>query len=175
MKKILYIGLCMALINHFFISPLVEAEEKKSDLPLLRVDYILVRKKDRILHVYYQNKLLKSYKISLGFSPVGHKEQEGDGKTPEGKYVISLKNPKSRFHLSLKVSYPSKKDIKNAQKKGEQPGGDIMLHGLGKDFSHLGENHVLYDWTLGCIAVTDKEIAEIYKAVDVGTPIEIQP
>jgi murein L,D-transpeptidase YafK len=124
--------------------------------------------------VYHQNKLLKSYKISLGFSPEGHKEKEGDGKTPEGMYTISHKNPRSQFHLSLKISYPSLKDKQSAVKKGVSPGGDIMIHGLGKDFSHLGKNHILHNWTLGCIALTDEEIQEIYHATSVGTIIKIE-
>ncbi len=154
-------------------SPLPPA--KTFNPPLPSIDYILVQKKNRILKVYSKKKCIKTYKIALGFNPIGHKEQEGDGKTPEGNYFISHKNPQSQFYLSLKISYPSLDDKKNATKKGVSPGGDIMIHGLGKKFGHIGQSHTSNDWTLGCVALTNEEIKEIYNSVKVGTHIEIQP
>ncbi len=141
----------------------------------LEVDYILVEKKQRALSVYHNGKKIKQYKVALGFSPVGHKEQEGDGKTPEGKYFISHKNSKSTYHLSLAISYPSKQDRVAAAKKGVSPGGNIMIHGIKKKYSNIGTAHCLWDWTLGCIAVTNEEIEELFKATKVGTPVIIKP
>lgn len=138
------------------------------------IDFILIQKKERILTLFSGKKKIKTYQIALGFNPEGPKKEEGDGKTPEGSYFISSKNPKSQYHLSLKISYPSEKDKKYAAKKGVNPGGDIMIHGLGKKFRHLGKDHVKQDWTLGCVAVTDEEIEEIYDAVEINTPVTIQ-
>ena len=140
----------------------------------LKADSILIEKQKRTLSLIYKGKILKTYPVALGFSPNGHKECEGDGKTPEGNYFISSKNPYSTFYLSLKISYPNPKDILNAKNKGCAPGGDIMIHGLGKKFAKVGKLHLLKDWTLGCIAVTNEEIEEIYKATPVGTRVEIK-
>ena len=139
------------------------------------IDFIHVQKNKRLMHVFCQKKLIKTYKISLGFNPKGHKIQEGDGKTPEGSYVICSKNPKSSYFLSLKISYPNEKDILHAKQKGVSAGGDIMIHGLGKYFGWLGRHHIKKDWTLGCIAVTNEEIKEIYDQILVGTKIQIDP
>ena len=157
------------------IAGLQQNVDKKSELPLQSIDYILIKKKERILELYSHHELIKTYFIALGFNPIGHKEQEGDGKTPEGKYIISYKNPNSKFYLSLKISYPSEKDRQNAASKRISLGGDIMIHGLGKQFGFLGRIHVIRDWTLGCVAVTNTEIKEIYDVVQIGTVVEIQP
>jgi murein L,D-transpeptidase YafK len=138
-----------------------------------KIDKIVVLKSERKMEVYSGNELLKTYKISLGSNPKGDKEYEGDGKTPEGKYSISSKNDKSKFHLSLGISYPGKDDKAKANMAGRSPGGDIMIHGLR--YAYIGKLHRLGDWTQGCIAVTNKEIEELYEAVAVGTPIEIKP
>ena len=139
------------------------------------IDFICVEKEKRLLKIYNLGQLIKTYNIALGFSPQGHKRQEGDGKTPEGVYVISHKNPQSQFYLSLKISYPNESDRKYAQANNFSPGGDIMIHGLGKAFSWLGKLHRNKDWTLGCIALTNEEIKEIYNATSIGTKIEIRP
>jgi murein L,D-transpeptidase YafK len=120
-------------------------------------------------------KVIKTYKVALGNQPVGAKERQGDGKTPEGKYLINWKNPKSQFHLSLHISYPNAADRARAKKLGVNPGGDIFIHGVGKTFGWLGAQHRLSDWTLGCIAVTNEEIEEVYALVRIGTAVEIRP
>ena len=125
--------------------------------------------------LYHKDVVLASYKIALGRSPEGHKTQRGDGKTPEGKYTISGRNSKSRFHLSLRISYPGPQDLIKARELGVDPGGDIMIHGLPPSFAYLGSLHRLVDWTEGCIAVTDDEIEDIWKMVPIGVPIEIRP
>lgn len=141
----------------------------------LKADRILVLKKERKMTLYKGDKQLKTYKISLGPEPEGPKIQRGDNKTPEGKYIISGRNPKSKFHLSLRISYPNKADRARARKLGVNPGGDIMIHGLPNGMAWVGKTHLLSDWTAGCIAVTSEEIQEIWKAVPDGTPIEIKP
>ncbi|MDP4725398.1 MAG: L,D-transpeptidase family protein [Alphaproteobacteria bacterium] len=141
----------------------------------LKATKIIVKKADRKMMLYANDKLLETYNISLGGNPIGHKIQEGDKKTPEGNYTISYKNAASRFHKSLKISYPNNVDLAHAKKLGVSVGGDVMIHGLGKEFSCLGKLHTLYDWTLGCVAVTNEEIDKIWKMVDVGTSIQIDP
>lgn len=140
-----------------------------------RADTILVEKAERRLTLLREGRPLATYPVSLGFTPLGHKRQEGDGRTPEGRYRVEWKNPKSVAHLSLKVSYPDARDEAAAQTAGVPPGGDIMIHGLMNGFSWLGTLHRMVDWTQGCVAVSNAEMAEIYARVDVGTPIEIRP
>jgi len=131
---------------------------------------IVVRKSSRELFLMAGDRIVRHYAISLGFNPTGPKIRKGDGRTPEGRYRITHKNPQSRFHLSLGISYPDRNDVTRANHLGVAPGGDIFLHGLGrKDMRAVG------DWTAGCIAVTDREIEEIYRLVGVGTPITILP
>lgn len=145
------------------------------DNPLgMQVDKILIEKSKRLMTVYCQGRELKSYRIALGLAPEGHKQAEGDGRTPEGIYKISLKNSKSRYHKSMKISYPDQNDLKNAQMKGILPGGDIYIHGLHPAFSFLGKLHIMKDWTLGCIAVTDSEIDELFDNTALGTIVEIK-
>ncbi len=143
--------------------------------PLPAADRILVEKASRSMTLFRKGQVLKTYIIALGTEPVGHKEKEGDGRTPEGIYRISGRNPQSKFHLSLRVSYPSEADRESARKRGLAPGGDIMIHGLPNGSGALGAAHRLRDWTIGCIAVTNEEIQEIWNSVADGTEIEIRP
>lgn len=142
---------------------------------LPKADRVFVEKSRRQLTLYRKDEVLKTYKIALGPDPVGHKEKEGDGRTPEGRYTIDYRNARSQFHRALHISYPSAADKAHARALGVSPGGDIMIHGLGKAFSWMGTLHAARDWTLGCIAVTNAEIEEIWKAVPDGTPVEIVP
>lgn len=134
------------------------------------VTTIQVHKADRKMYLLHQDKVLKEYDIALGFAPVGHKQFEGDGKTPEGAYYITHHNPKSRYHLSVGVSYPNANDRAFAALQGKLPGGDIMIHGRS---NYKGINKG--DWTAGCIAVTDREMEEIYSMLRQYTPIYILP
>jgi len=113
--------------------------------------------------------ILRQYRIALGRDPIGHKQCEGDGRTPEGRYTIDRRNPKSKYHLSLHISYPNADDVARAQAAAVEPGGDIMIHGL-KD-GELRDG----DWTQGCIAVTNEEMEEIWGLVPDGTVIVIEP
>ncbi len=140
-----------------------------------KVTGIVVEKEKRIMTVFNGRKALKIYRIALGGNPVGHKEQEGDSRTPEGRYIIDAKNPNSSFHLSLHVSYPNKTDRQNARRKGVSPGGAIMIHGSPGGLGTLNALGFYTDWTAGCIAVSNEEIEEIFAAVKIGTPILIRP
>ncbi len=149
--------------------------DKPLDLKDYKIDQIIVEKSKRLLHLKSQNKIIKTYSVSLGDAPQGQKEQQGDEKTPEGHYVIDWRNNKSRYHLSLHIGYPKVWQKARAKILGINPGGDIMIHGLPNGQKDWGKGHLLVDWTDGCIAVTSEEIEEIWKAVPNGTPIEILP
>ncbi|MCU0899678.1 MAG: L,D-transpeptidase family protein [Cypionkella sp.] len=133
------------------------------------VTSVQVHKSDRKMYLLHHDRVLKTYDIALGFAPAGHKQFEGDGKTPEGTYFIDRRNPNSEFHLSLGISYPNAADRAFAAAHGKSPGGDIFIHG--------GPNKKVSrrDWTAGCVAVTDKEMERIYAMVKDGTPIHILP
>ena len=133
------------------------------------VTRIQVFKGARQLQLLHHTTLLKAYNFELGFTPEGHKAFEGDGRTPEGSYLIDRKNPNSRYHLSVGISYPNVNDAAHARSQGRSPGGDIFIHGTPDD--NIGDD----DWTWGCIAVTNDEIEEIYAMVEVGTLITIYP
>lgn len=141
----------------------------------IKIDWLAVCKSKRELTAYSNGQPIKAYKVSLGKNPIGDKEFEGDKKTPEGIYFINAKNPASGYHKNLGISYPDKLDIETSEKRGKPAGGDIKIHGLRNGLGFIGKFHRWYDWTEGCIALTDQEIDELYNAVDVGTKIEIKP
>jgi murein L,D-transpeptidase YafK len=128
-----------------------------------------------MLTLLRQGQVLKTYKVALGHEPEGPKTQRGDNRTPEGEYTIDARNAHSQFHLALHVSYPNAADRARAAKLGVNPGGDIMIHGLPPAYAYLGPLHRQTDWTLGCIAVTNAEIEEIWSLVPNGTKVEIKP
>ncbi|SPJ23143.1 L,D-transpeptidase family protein [Palleronia abyssalis] len=135
------------------------------------VTRVLVFKEERKMYLLNGTKVLEDYDIGLGFAPTGDKKIEGDGRTPEGHYLIDKRNPNSRFHLSIGVSYPNADDIAEAKRLGKPPGGDIFIHGRGPTYRKDAPD----DWTWGCIAVTDREVEKIYAMVKNGTPISIYP
>lgn len=167
MRKIafVFIGLLSLCLLYSFLAP-----SKK--VPT-QISLIKVYKKKRTLEVYEKGMLIKKYKIALGKQPVGHKRFEGDNKTPEGVYYIDGKNPNSAYHKNLGISYPNKTDKAFARKHGKSAGGLIKIHGLPNGKGKIGKLHLMSDWTAGCIAVTDQEIDEIYKATKVGVKIII--
>jgi murein L,D-transpeptidase YafK len=130
---------------------------------------IIVSKAERRMYLLSGNTALRAFDIRLGGDPVGPKHVEGDGKTPEGAYFIDRRNPESSYHLSLGISYPSPQDMAYAQALGQRPGGDIFIHGTPREKRRGG------DWTAGCIAVTNREMEDIYAMVGDGTPIYIYP
>jgi murein L,D-transpeptidase YafK len=139
------------------------------------VDSIVVDKSDRTLTLYERGQPVAEYRVALGTNPVGPKARRGDGRTPEGMYFIEGRNAQSKYHLSLRISYPSANDRQAAARKGVPTGGDIMIHGLPRKFATVGALHRQQDWTEGCVAVTNEEIEEIWHAVPNGARILIQP
>ncbi len=119
--------------------------------------------------------VIRTYKVALGQGGLAPKQREGDARTPEGRYVIDARNAASAYHKALHISYPNSDDRRRATQLGVRPGGDVMIHGLPNGKGWVGPAHRLYDWTLGCIAVTDQEIDEIWDMVPIGTPVEIRP
>jgi murein L,D-transpeptidase YafK len=140
-----------------------------------KADRVVVEKAARSLMLMSQGRTLKTYRISLGRDPVGAKVRQDDGRTPEGRYTINYRNPRSRFHLALHISYPDADDRRRAARTGASPGGDIMIHGLPNGLGWIGRLHQVVDWTDGCIAVTNPEMEEIWRAVPDGALIEIKP
>ena len=138
-------------------------------------DSIVVYKRERTLILYNRGVPVKSYFIALGSQPVGDKQRKGDQRTPEGLFYINAHNPASKFHLALRISYPGDAHRARAAALGVDPGGDIMIHGLPKDFSEAGKAQSQNDWTNGCVAVSNQEIEEIWHAVPDGTPVQIKP
>jgi murein L,D-transpeptidase YafK len=139
-----------------------------------KVDRVVVKKSNRVMMLMQEEQILKTYRISLGKSPEGHKVKVGDSKTPEGEYLLDWRNPKSKFHLSIHISYPNEQDALQALMLGVRPGGNVMIHGLPKGMAWLGAIHAYIDWTDGCIAVTNEEMEEIWRLVPDGTPIRIE-
>lgn len=130
---------------------------------------IIVNKGPRRMYLLSGNTALRAFDIELGGDPIGPKRMEGDGKTPEGAYMIDRRNPNSSYYLSIGISYPNAYDLAYAQALGVRPGGDIFIHGTPKEKRRVG------DWTAGCIAVTNREMEDIYAMVREGTPIFIYP
>jgi murein L,D-transpeptidase YafK len=147
----------------------------QAPLSVTNTDRILIEKKARRLTLFCQGRLIKTYRVALGREPVGRKTTEGDGRTPEGCYIIDYCNADSKFHLALHISYPNEADKRRAAARGVSPGSDIMIHGLMNGTGRMGKRHLARDWTLGCVAVTDKEIDEICRMAPVGTKVEIVP
>lgn len=158
------------------VPPVVEPTPAPLPLPPGAVaDRIQIRKAARELTLFFGGNVLKTYGVALGTTPDGPKTIEGDGRTPEGRYSISGRNPQSKYHLALRISYPAAADRARAAKLGKSPGGDIMIHGLPNGYSFIGAAHRLRDWTIGCIAVTDEEIEEIWRVVPDGCVVDIEP
>lgn len=142
------------------------------------VDLVVIEKRRRLMHLYYRDRILRTYRVALGQNPVGHKRDRGDGRTPEGLYRIDLKKPDSRFGLALRLDYPKERDRAQAAARGADPGGEIYVHGQPKEATELAYFRLKFareDWTDGCIAVTNGEMAEIFRSVREGTPVLVRP
>jgi murein L,D-transpeptidase YafK len=140
-----------------------------------KADGVLVNKSERKLYLKSGDKILKAYPVVFGANPAGHKEQEGDERTPEGRYLLDWKKSDSAFYKAIHISYPNEQDKKAAAERGVSPGGAIMIHGQPNGFGGLAFIMQSFDWTDGCIAVTNEAMDEIWEAVPGGTPIEIVP
>ncbi len=163
MSRASFLWICVILL-HFLAS--------RAALGFTPVDTVLVVKSERMLYLKANGEILRRYPVALGPVPWGHKEREGDERTPEGRYILDYKNAESRFYKSIRVSYPNLGDRLRAAELGVSPGGNIMIHGQPDG----AEEHAqLFNWTNGCIAVTNEQMDEIWQLVTVGTPIEIRP
>lgn len=154
----------------------LEEDLKKATLPAdATIDSLCLIKSKRQLWAFKNGRVVKIYHVALGSNPVGAKQFRGDGKTPEGHYFITDRSNKSRFYMSIGISYPSMQDVKYASSKGKSTGGDIRIHGWPNGYTEKDAKYLLPDWTLGCIAVTNKEIEELYRSVVKGCPIMLLP
>jgi murein L,D-transpeptidase YafK len=143
--------------------------------PLPTPDKVLVIKSEKRMYLVKNDIRFREYRISLGKNPQGHKQRQGDKRTPEGRYLLDYKNPGSSYYKSIHISYPNSADRAAARKNGRDPGGLIMIHGQPNGYGWMGFVSQFYDWTDGCIAVSNGDMDEIWSTVRVGTPIEIQP
>jgi murein L,D-transpeptidase YafK len=163
-------GAAIAILIHYerAIPPLLADQ-------LPKADSVLVEKAQRRLSLIRNNQIYRSYTVSLGREPVGHKQREGDLRTPEGRYMLDWRNPDSCCYKSLHVSYPNEQDKRLASERGDDPGGLIMIHGQESGWGWLGWLGPYLYKTHGCIAVRNTHMEEIWNAVADGTPIEIRP
>ncbi len=151
----------------FFAGPLYASD--------VAVDSVLVKKSERKMYLFANGKPVKEYDVAFGANPVGHKQKAGDERTPEGKYTLDYKKSDSSYYKAIHISYPNAKDFARAKAAGVNPGGAIMIHGQRNGFWWLAWVTQWFNWTDGCIAVTNAEMEEIWDLVKVGTPIEIKP
>jgi murein L,D-transpeptidase YafK len=138
-------------------------------------DTVLVKKSESKLYLKKDGKIIKEFHVAFGANPKGHKQQEGDERTPEGKYTLDYKKENSSFYKAIHISYPNESDKKRAKESGVNPGGLIMIHGQRNGLGWLSWITQIFDWTDGCIAVSNSAMDQIWDAVAVGTPIEIKP
>jgi len=143
--------------------------------PMGLADSIVVEKKAHKLTLFRDGKPMRTYLVALGSNPVGDKLRAGDNRTPEGMFYIDTRQPNSKYHLALHISYPDATHRARSQAVGAEPGGDIMIHGLPNGMGKAGASHRVADWTNGCVALTDEEIEQIWSVVPIGTPVEIKP
>jgi hypothetical protein len=136
---------------------------------------VLVVKSERKLYLLRRGRVIKEYPIKLGLNPYGHKQREGDFRTPEGKYELVARNPRSEFFLSIKISYPNREDAAVASEAGFLPGGLIMIHGQPNVPKKSPEHYATRDWTDGCIALSNADMVDVWMRAAVGIPIEIRP
>jgi murein L,D-transpeptidase YafK len=138
-------------------------------------DHVVVHKAERRLELKRNGEVFNSFPIALGGAPEGHKEREGDQRTPEGTYYLDWRNPNSAFFLAMRVSYPNQEDIRRARARGVSPGNNIMIHGLPNELRLPSDQYILDDWTDGCIAVSNSAMIDIWLSVPDHTPITILP
>lgn len=139
------------------------------------IDAVLVDKSDKVLYLKNKGRIVKQYHVVFGANPNGHKQQEGDERTPEGRYLLDYKNAHSGYYKSIHISYPNRLDKKRAKLRGVNPGGAVMIHGQKNGWGWLSFLSRFFNWTNGCIALADRDMEEVWQAVKIGTPIEIRP
>ncbi len=153
----------------------VQEQVEDIHMPVVQADLVVVEKAERLMTLYKDHRSIRTYKIALGRSLMGAKIKQGDRRTPEGFYTIDGRNPESKYHLSLHISYPNARDIEIAGLLKVHVGYGIALHGVSEDYEWMGRFHTALNWTDGCIAVTNEEIEEIWQLVPDGTEIQIKP
>ncbi len=151
------------------------AQEPGSAESFPMADEVVVLKSKRRLELRRGGEVMRSFPVALGGNPEGHKLQEGDQRTPEGRYLLDGRNPQSAFFLALRVSYPNAEDVRQARERGVEPGNNIMIHGLPNEPKHPSRQYLQSDWTDGCIAVSNSAMIDIWLSVRDGTPITILP
>lgn len=151
------------------------------DLPAARAsaiemaDRVVVHKAERKLLLMRGDAILRTFDVALGLSPTGHKQQEGDFRTPEGSYRLAGRKADSDFFLAIQVSYPGPDDLRRASAEGVAPGGLIMIHGQPNRPNKPLEYYKTRDWTNGCIAVSNSDMVDIWLMTPDNTPIQILP
>ena len=118
---------------------------------------------------------MHKFHVIFGANPKGHKTQEGDERTPEGKYKLDYKKPNSAFHKAIHISYPNATDVAVAKSHGVRPGGNVMIHGQKNGLAWLSLASQRFNWTNGCVALSDDDMDIVWSLVKEGTPIEIKP
>ena len=146
-----------------------------SSFGIEKADGVLVVKSKSKLYLLKNQKIIKEFHVTFGANPKGHKQRQGDKRTPEGFYILDYKKADSSFYKAIHISYPNTEDIKRAKKQNLHPGGSIMIHGQKNGFGWLSFITQRFNWTDGCIAVSNRDMDDIRQAVDVGVPIEIKP
>jgi murein L,D-transpeptidase YafK len=159
-------GVLLALLC-LAAAPTLYADEK--------ADMVRVVKSEKRLYLLKENEVFASYPVKFGANPKGHKQEQGDERTPEGLYFLTYKNSNSAFYRSIHISYPNAADQEKARSLGVDPGGDVMIHGQANGWEWAGFLTQLVNWTDGCIALTNGNMDQVWNAIDSGTPIEILP
>lgn len=140
-----------------------------------KADSVLIVKSEAKLYLLQNGLTFASFPVTFGSNPRGHKKEQGDGRTPEGQYILDYKNANSAYYKSIHISYPNAEDWADARRRGVDPGGDIMIHGQKNGYGRYSFVTQFFNWTNGCIALSDKDMDIVWKAIDSGTPIEIRP
>jgi murein L,D-transpeptidase YafK len=166
---------CVAFVAHADTLPQAERVMLRSTESLPAVDRLVVHKTERRLVLLHGETVVRSYKIALGVNPIGQKERVGDYRTPEGRYYLVRRNPRSDYFLSIQVSYPNDADMKRAHKNHWDPGGSIMIHGLPNQLKHAPAYYEITDWTDGCIALSNADMVEVWLLTPDNAPIDILP
>ncbi len=166
---------CVALTAQGDVLPQAERVMLRSPESLPTVDRLVVHKNERRLVLMHGETVVRSYKVALGVNPIGQKERVGDYRTPEGRYYLVHRNPRSDYFLSIQVSYPNEADMKRAHKNHWDPGGSIMIHGLPNQLKHAPAYYEITDWTDGCIALSNADMVEVWLLTPDNVPIDIVP
>lgn len=140
-----------------------------------KADLVRVNKSEGKLYLLKSGKTFAGFPVVFGAQPKGHKQQEGDERTPEGRYVLDYKKADSGYFKAIHISYPNAQDVARAKQRGISPGGAVMIHGQKNGLGWLSPVAQLVNWTNGCIALSNKDMQVVWEAVDAGTPIEVEP